>query len=77
MGGEIPQAVRGGAGKRTLITLESVIERTSISRTRIYEAIRAGTFPRPVPVGARRRAWIESEIENWIDARVAERDATR
>ena len=76
MAGEIPQADRGGAPKRTLITLESVIERTTASKTRIYEAIRRGMFPRPVPVGERRRAWVESEIEDWIDARVAERDAT-
>ena len=76
MDGNIPQANRGGAPKRTLITLKSVVKRTSISKTRIYEAIRRGTFPRPVPVGERRRAWIESEIEDWIDARVADRDAT-
>ena len=71
-----PQDDRGGAPKRTLITLGSVIERTTTSKTRIYEAIRRGTFPRPVPVGARRRAWLESEVEDWIDARVAERNAT-
>ena len=76
MDAKIPQADRGGAPKRTLITLESVIERTTISRSRIYEAIRKGRFPRSVPVGERRRAWIESEIEDWIDARVADRDAT-
>ena len=67
----------GAAELRVLITLESVIERTTISKSRIYDAIRKGAFPRPVPVGERRRAWIESEIEDWIDARVAERDATR
>ena len=66
----------GAAKLRVLITLESVIERTTISKSRIYEAIRKGRFPRSVPVGERRRAWIESEVEDWIDARVAERDAT-
>ena len=75
MDSKVSQADRGGAPKRCLITLKSVIERTTISKTRIYEAVRSGTFPRPVPVGERRRAWLESEIEAWIEARVAERGA--
>ena len=77
MGREQRQAARGGARKRTLITLDTVVERTSLSKTRIYERIRKGTFPRPVRVGARRRAWVDCEIDDWIDRCVAERDAGR
>jgi len=32
-----------------------------------------GRFPRRVRVGANRVAWLQSEIEAWIAARVAER----
>jgi prophage regulatory protein len=36
----------------------------------------AGRFPRRVRLGANGRvAWLESEIEAWIKARIAERDA--
>ena len=59
-----------------LIPLEEVIARAAISKTVIYKQIRQGTFPRPVPVGERRRAWVETEIEAWIAARIAVRDAT-
>src|SRR5262245_28507908 len=48
---------------------------TGLSRSTIYEGIVAGTFPAPVPLGARSVGWLESEIEDWIDARVAARDA--
>lgn len=77
MCGKGPKDKRGGARKRTLITLKIVIERTSLSKTRIYEGVRRGTFPPPVRVSARRRAWVEDEVTDWIDERVAERDAKR
>jgi prophage regulatory protein len=34
-----------------------------------------GKFPRRVQVGSNRVAWLESEVEAWVAARVAERDA--
>jgi prophage regulatory protein len=33
-----------------------------------------GTFPKPVKLGARAVAWVESEVEEWILARIEERD---
>jgi prophage regulatory protein len=33
-----------------------------------------GKFPRRVQVGPNRVAWLESEVEAWVAARVAERD---
>jgi prophage regulatory protein len=34
-----------------------------------------GKFPRRVQVGPNRVAWLESEVEAWVAARVAARDA--
>ena len=31
-------------------------------------------FPRPTKLGPRAVAWVESEVDAWIDARIAERD---
>ena len=70
-------ARQASAPKRVLLTMEQVRKRTSLSRSRIYEFMRRGAFPQAVPLAERWRAWIESEIEDWIDARVAEREATR
>jgi len=34
----------------------------------------AGTFPQPVKLGPRAIAWLSSEVESWMDERIAERD---
>ena len=40
----------------------------------IYELIRAGKFPKPIPLGARAVGWLESDIAKWQRERIAERD---
>jgi prophage regulatory protein len=51
--------------------------RVGLKHTAIYEQMRAGRFPRPIPLGVGGQAvgWLESEIDDWIAQRVAERDA--
>jgi len=36
----------------------------------------AGTFPKRVRLGPNRVAWLLSEVEEWIEARAAGRDAS-
>lgn len=61
----------------TLIRLEAVKERTALSRSKIYELLAGGKFPKPVKLdGGRLNAWPVREIDEYINARVAERDAT-
>ncbi|ABM17751.1 helix-turn-helix transcriptional regulator [Marinobacter nauticus] len=43
---------------------------TGRSRSAIYEGMAAGTFPKPVKIGARAVAWPESAIRNWIAERM-------
>ena len=57
-----------------LLPLRSVIDRTSLSRTSIYRLQALGEFPKSVPLGGR-VSWVEAEVSEWIDARVAERVA--
>jgi len=57
-----------------LLKLPQVIERTALSRSEIYRRLRDGRFPKPVPLGDRGIAWLSTEIEAWVHARVAERD---
>lgn len=58
-----------------LVRLPEVIERTSLSRSTIYEMMAQGRFPRPVKLNLRSNGWVESEINDWLDSRVAEREA--
>lgn len=51
------------------------VERTTGYSTRgLYDAMRAGAFPRPLKIGRNSVAWISTEVEAWISERVAERD---
>lgn len=56
-----------------LIRLPKVIEKTGKSRTRIYEDIKNNSFPKQIKTGIRTVAWIEREIEEWIEAQKNQR----
>lgn len=43
--------------------------RTGLSRSTIYDWMKAGTFPKPVALGARLVGWKESAIAAWLEAR--------
>ena len=61
----------------SLLRLKEVCRRTGKSRSDIYRCVTEGTFPRPVKLGERASAWVESEAVDWILARIHERDAER
>jgi prophage regulatory protein len=60
---------------KVLLRLPVVIARTGLTTTEIYEAQKLGTFPASVPLGERTVGWVESEIDEWIAQRIAQRDA--
>jgi prophage regulatory protein len=47
---------------------------TGLKRTQLDQLIKAGQFPRPVRLSARRKAWIEAELIAWQQSRIAGRD---
>jgi predicted DNA-binding transcriptional regulator AlpA len=49
-----------------LFAFEALSQYVSLNRTRIYAAIRAGTFPAPLKIGTSSR-WQRSAIDAWID----------
>lgn len=53
-----------------LISLRDVLTRTSLSKTQTYRLINGGKFPRPVPLGPRRVAFIEREVNDWLLSRM-------
>jgi prophage regulatory protein len=59
-----------------LIRLPEVTKRTALSRSQIYDLMDKGQFPRSVKItGARSVAWSDTEVDAWIAARLADRDA--
>ena len=67
-------AASEGAPMTRLIRLPAVEAACGLKRSEIYGRIGEKRFPRPVPLGGRAVAWVEAEISEWNDARVAERD---
>lgn len=58
-----------------IIRLRELKSKVGKGHSSIYQGMKEGTFPKPVPLGERAVGWIEEEIDQWIDSRVAARDA--
>ena len=56
------------------IRLPEVINRTGYQRSNIYLLMSQGQFPKSVSIGGRAVAWLESEVDSWIQERVDLRD---
>ena len=59
----------------TLLSRAEVERITSLSTSVLYREMSAGRFKRPVRVSPGRVAWFRSDVDAYIAARVAERDA--
>lgn len=57
---------------KILIRRKEVERQTSLSRSRIYALMQEGLFPSSVSLGSMSVAWVESEIQEWIAARLAD-----
>jgi prophage regulatory protein len=54
-----------------ILRLPDVKARTGLSRSTIYLRVAAGSFPRPVQLGARAVGWVEADVEGWIAKQIA------
>ena len=59
--------------KDRFLRLAEVKQRTGLSRSTIYLNISKGMFPKNVNLGSRAVAWLESEIEGWMQSRIEQR----
>ena len=70
--------------QKRFIRLPEVLTRTGYGRTTIYRKMEDGSFPRSVKLDgppkdpeafdSRAVAWIENEVEQWIESIIEERD---
>jgi prophage regulatory protein len=58
-----------------ILRLPDVEAKSGLKRDSIYRGAREGWFPRPVKISQGASGWVESEINDYIAKRVAERDA--
>jgi prophage regulatory protein len=57
-----------------VMRLKEVMDTTGLSRSTVYKYIADGVFPKPVTLGERCVGWVESEVYDWLLARIEERD---
>lgn len=57
---------------QSLIRLPAVQRRTGYSKAWIYRLMSQQRFPAAIKIGSRSIAFIESEIDEWINQRIAE-----
>lgn len=53
-------------GTDRLVRLPTVISRTGLSRSTIYEKIAEGTFPKQIRLSKSSVGWRESQLDQWI-----------
>ena len=69
--------------KHRFIRLPEVMSRTGYGRTSIYRKMEDGSFPKSLKLGgppkdpnefdSRSIAWIEEEVDQWIESRIQDR----
>lgn len=60
--------------KNKLIKLNAVLAITGLSRSYVYALAQQDLFPKPVKLTERSSAWVEAEVQEWIEERIALRD---
>ncbi len=62
---------------QAILRLPAVEEATDLKKWTIYQKIKQGTFPRPVKLGPNSVGWLDSEVGDWQEKRIAERDGAK
>lgn len=55
-----------------LLRMPEIMRRTGYCKAWIYRLISQGKFPRPIKIGSRAIAFVESEVDDWINQRIEE-----
>lgn len=57
-----------------LLRLPEILRRVPYSEAHIWRLEQAGKFPRRAHLGANRVAWVEAEINDWVDECLRQRE---
>ncbi|MCU8301514.1 AlpA family transcriptional regulator [Vibrio vulnificus] len=49
------------------LKLKEVMEKTALSRSAIYRKMNEDQFPQSISLGDRAVAWVESEVDEWME----------
>ncbi|MHB9807053.1 helix-turn-helix transcriptional regulator [Pantoea ananatis] len=57
---------------KTLIRMPEAMRRTGYGKAWLYRLISQGFFPKPIKIGSRAIAFVETEVDEWIEQRIKE-----
>lgn len=57
--------------KQSLIRPKYTAKRAAISTSHMYDLISKGKFPKPVKISERISAFVESEVDTWINEKIS------
>lgn len=57
---------------KRFIRVPEVLRKVGISRTTLYELIKRGSFPNKVKISLRSVAFVESEVDEWIERTICD-----
>ena len=56
------------------LRMPEVLDKIGFGESMLNEMINEGSFPKPARIGSRAVRWSENEVDEWIAARLAERE---
>lgn len=60
-------------GTARLLRIREVLRLCGLSRATLYREIKLHTFPAPVKLSARSVGWLQEDVAQWLEARIAQR----
>ncbi|WP_439147281.1 AlpA family transcriptional regulator [Vibrio sp.] len=55
------------------LKLKEVMQKTALSRSAIYRKMNDDEFPKSISLGERAVAWVEKEVDEWMEECLARR----
>jgi prophage regulatory protein len=66
---DLPREPTLAATDEEFWNIKTIVEKTGLTRTTIYDCVKRGSFPRQRHLGPRRGAWLASEVRAWLASR--------
>ena len=65
--------LRGGEMQK-LLKLFQVAEQLNVCKSQVYNLVKQGYLPKPIKIGRRGSAWLQSDIDSWFKSKIEQRE---